>query len=214
MAIADRRAREKESLRQKILDTARDLFIAHGYEGVTLRKIAEAIEYAPGTIYSYFKDKGELVRALCVADWEAFEQSFPRDARTKDPVGAIRAQGKTYVEFALAHPNQYRLMFMTPRPADLLQLDAETLAKRGDPALDGYALLRQTVQAAIDAGLLREDLRDADLVAQTLWAGVHGMASLEIALGADPWIGWTPIETRREAMLDVLIGGVSREPPP
>ena len=52
MAVPDRRAREREELRQKILDTARELFIAHGYEGVTLRKIAHAIEYAPGTIYS------------------------------------------------------------------------------------------------------------------------------------------------------------------
>ena len=211
MAIADRRAREKESLRQKILDTARDLFAAHGYEGVTLRKIAEAIEYAPGTIYGYFRDKGELLRALCVADWEEFEQSFPREARVADPLGAIRAQGKAYIQFGLAHPNQYRLMFMTAKPAEMLELDAETLAKRGDPAHDGYALLRSSVQAAIDAGLLREEMRDPELVAQTLWAGVHGMASLEIALGTDPWIEWAPTEARADAMLDVLMRGLARE---
>lgn len=210
MATADRRAREKEVLRQKILDTARELFVNHGYEGVTLRKIAESIEYASGTIYSYFKDKEELIRALCLADWEAFEQSFPRDEQPDDPLAAIRGLGAAYIGFALAHPNQYRLMFMTPKPAELQELDAETLAKRGDPTRDGYALLKRTVQAAIDAKQLRDELNDAELVAQTLWAGVHGMASLEISFGHDPWLEWAPVEKRIELMLDALLRGLAR----
>ena len=213
MATADRRAREKESLRQKILDAARDLFVVHGYEGVTLRKIAESIEYAPGTIYSYFKDKEELIRALCLADWQAFEQSFPRDTQPSSPLAAIRGLGIAYIRFALAHPNQYRLMFMTAKPAELHELDAETLAKRGDPTMDGYALLRRTVQGAIDAGLLREELNDAELVAQTLWAGVHGMASLQITYSDhDPWLEWAPVEQRIEIMLDSLMRGLARNP--
>jgi len=211
MSITDRRAREKELLRQKILDTARDLFVAYGYEGVTLRKIADAIEYAPGTIYGYFKDKDELIRALCVADFEAFEQNFPRDHQPADPLAAIRGIGLAYIRFALAHPNQYRLMFMTPRPFDVHALDDATLAKRGDPARDGYALLRQTVQAAIEADLLRDEFRNPDLVAQTLWAGVHGMASLAITLGHDHWLPWQPVDARIDAMLDLLTFGIARD---
>lgn len=211
MATADRRAREKEVLRQKILDTARELFVKHGYDGVTLRKIAESIEYAPGTIYSYFADKEQLMRALCLADWEAFEQSFPRDAQPADPLAAIDGLGAAYIAFALRHPNQYRLMFMTPKPPELKQeLDEETLAARGDPTRDGYALLKSTVQAAIDAQLLRPELTDAELVAQTLWAGVHGMASLEITLGHDPWLEWAPVEKRIGLMLDGLLHGLAR----
>lgn len=211
MSVIDRRAREKEELRRKILDTARDLFIVHGYEGVTLRKIADVIEYAPGTIYSYFKDKEELLRALCIADWEAFEQSFPRGRLPPDPLAAIRGIGAAYIQFALAHPNQYRLLFMAPKPRELHALDHETLAKRGDPARDGYALLRQTAQAAIDAGLLRAELSDPDLVTQTLWAGVHGMASLAITHGHDPWLQWQPVIARIDAMLDTLIFGIVRD---
>jgi AcrR family transcriptional regulator len=207
MSIADRRAREREEFRQTILDTARELFIAHGYEGVTLRKIAEAIEYAPGTIYGYFKDKDDLIRALCVADFEAFERSFPRQFTSTDPIEALRAIGTAYVRFALEHPNQYRLMFMTPKPPALKELDDETLAKKGDPARDGYALLKQVVQMAIDADLLRKRFHAAELVAQTLWAGVHGMASLEIAMGGDPWLQWSPREERINAMLDALLWG-------
>jgi AcrR family transcriptional regulator len=208
MSVADRRAREREELRQKILDKARELFIAHGYEGVTLRKIANAIEYAPGTIYSYFKDKDELLRALCVADWESFEQNFPRSFEPSKPLDALRAIGTSYIRFALENPNQYRLMFMTPKPPAMKELDDEILAKKGDPARDGYALLRQVVQMAIDAELLRERFRDAEVVAQTLWAGVHGMASLEIAMGCDPWLEWAPREERITAIVDALLWGL------
>ncbi len=211
MSTASRRARNKETLKQRILDTARDMFVEHGYDGVTLRKIAHAIEYAPGTIYRYFKDKHELIRALCISDFESFERSFPRATVPADPLAAIRAIGAAYIRFALAHPNQYRLMFMTPKPPALHELDDETLAKKGDPARDSYALVRQMAQAAIDAGRLRADLGDPDLFAQTLWAGVHGMASLEITMGQDPWLEWGPVETRIEVMLDTLIRGVACE---
>jgi AcrR family transcriptional regulator len=211
MSVADRRAREREQLRQKILDTARELFIAHGYEGVTLRKIANAIEYSPGTIYGYFKDKDELMRALCVADFESFERSFPRTLEPADPLDGLRAIGTAYIRFALEHPNQYRLMFMTPKPQAMKNLDEQTLAKRGDPARDGYALVRHVVQLAIDANLLRARFRDAELVAQTLWAGVHGMASIEIAMGGDPWVQFSPREERINAMLDALMWGFVAE---
>ena len=209
MTVADRRAREREQLRQKILDTARELFIAHGYDGVTLRKIANAIEYSPGTIYGYFRDKDELLRALCVADFEIFEKSLPREFATANPLDAIRAIGAAYVRFALGHPNQYRLMFMTPKPAVMNELDADVLAKRGDPARDGYALLRHVVQTAIDGNLLRDRFHDSEVVAQTLWAGVHGMASLEIAMSTSPWLQWAPREARIDAMLDAVVHGLA-----
>ena len=209
MSVADRRAREREELRRKILDTARDLFVAHGYAGVTLRKIAAAIDYSPGAIYSYFRDKDELLRALCVADFEAFELSVPRHFDSPDPVDGLRAIGRAYIGFALKHPNHYRLMFMTPKPAALKQLDDDVLAKKGDPARDGYALLRQVVAQAIAQGRLQPRWRDAELVAQTLWAGVHGMAALEIAMASDPWLQWSPRAERVEAILDALIDGLA-----
>ncbi len=208
MTAADRRQREREELRQKILDTARELFVEHGYEGVTLRKIAEAIEYAPGTIYSYFADKEALIRALCVEDWQAFEQSFPRGpAASFDPVELLRTLGMGYVKFALEHPNHYRLMFMSPKA---VPLDDEAMAKRGDPAFDGYALLQHTVAKAMEAGLLREELTDPALVAQTLWAGVHGVVSLQITMGNDPWLAWVPVESRAKTMLETIMRGFLR----
>ncbi len=209
MTSSERRTRNKQELRQKILDTARDLFVAHGYDGVTLRGIAQAIEYAPGTIYSHFKNKEALIQALCLADFEAFETYFPRDALPTGPLEAIREIGKAYVGFALTHPNHYRLMFMTPRA---VAPPAAALEMHGDPAHDAYALLLETVQRAIDADLLRDEFGDRDLVAQTLWAGVHGMAALEIAIGSDPWLAWVPAAARMEAMINALFHGLAREP--
>ncbi|HWI14745.1 MAG TPA: TetR-like C-terminal domain-containing protein, partial [Burkholderiales bacterium] len=109
-------------------------------------------------------------------------------------------------QFALTHPHQYQFLFMSRKPEMLYtDLDADTMARKGDPARDGYALVRHTVQAAIDRKLLREELHDADLVAQTLWAGVHGMASLHIVMSNDTWITWAPVEARVEQMLDALM---------
>ena len=69
MGITERREREKEEIRNKILDAARDLFAREGYEAVTMRRIAEAIEYSPTTIYIHFEDKDDLVLALCHEDF-------------------------------------------------------------------------------------------------------------------------------------------------
>ena len=64
MGVKERREREKSEVRDKILDAARELFIAEGYEGVSMRKVADKIEYTPTTIYGYFADKEDLFRQL------------------------------------------------------------------------------------------------------------------------------------------------------
>jgi hypothetical protein len=94
---------------------------------------------------------------------------------------------------------------MSRKPEVLYTLDADTMAGKGDHARDGYALVRHTVQQAIDRKLLRAELRDADLVAQTLWGGVHGITSLHIAMGENPWIAWAPVQVRAAQMLDALM---------
>src|SRR5271168_4346283 len=74
MGVQERRAREKKELRDEILDAARDLFLREGYENVSMRKIAEKIEYSPTTIYLYFQDKSELLDCIC-------EETFARLVR-------------------------------------------------------------------------------------------------------------------------------------
>src|SRR5512139_3581766 len=138
MGINERREREKGEIRGKILDAARDLFARDGYEAVTMRKIAEAIEYSPTAIYLHFKDKESLVRELCLGDFDSLARAFQRIAREPDPLERLRKVGLAYADFALEHPNHYRLMFMTPHPAPPKD-DEETAKRKGNPEADAYA---------------------------------------------------------------------------
>lgn len=208
MGSVARREREKQATRELILDAARELFARDGYEAVTMRGIAEKIEYSPTAIYLHFADKDALVHELCVCDFLALAQAFQPIALVRDPIERIKRIGRAYIEFALAHPDHYRLMFMSPRPQDEGQLDD---GRKGDPAQDAYAFLRIAVVEALAQGRFRSDLTDPDLVCQTLWAGVHGVASLHIALSGDTWTPWRSAADRTTAMLETLFSGLIRK---
>src|SRR5512140_227507 len=145
MGIKERRERERQDVRQRILDAARELFVRDGYDAVTMRKIADTIEYSPTAIYLHFADKESLVRAMCEEDFLALARAFQRISKEPDPVERLRKIGHAYVDFATGHPNHYRLMFMTPKPPA-----AESAC--GEPERnveeDAYAFLRATVVEA------------------------------------------------------------------
>src|SRR5262245_8666913 len=112
MGTKDRRQRERAAVRAKILDAARELFVTQGVEAVTMRKIAEKIDYTATALYTHFADKDALLRALCDADFLKLRGAFERIARMDDPIERLRKLGKEYVRFALEYPNHYKLMFM------------------------------------------------------------------------------------------------------
>ncbi len=208
MGIQERRQREREELRGRILGAARELFAELGYEAVTMRKIAARIEYSPTAIYSHFADKSDVLHACCEEDFRALARKFQRIAEIADPIERLRQAGRAYAAFALEHPNHYRLMFMTPHPGKLEKHGIE----RGNPEEDAYAFLRGTVGEAIAAGRLRPELADVELVSQVVWAGVHGVVSLRIAKCDDDWIEWADPAATIEALLDVQLHGLLRRP--
>ena len=69
-------------------------------------------------------------------------------------------------------------------------------------------MLKRAVEEAINAGCFRDEVQDAELVSQTLWASVHGVISLNIAKCKDPWVEWRPLEDRSEMMLDITLRGL------
>lgn len=209
MGVKERREREKSETRDKILDAARELFITEGYEGVSMRRVAEKIEYSPTAIYVHFADKNELFHELCQQDYSRLAEVFQSSAMSMDPVERLRQIGRTYIGFGVRYPNHYRFMFMTPHPA--IEPNEEECEKKGNPELDAYAFLKWAVQQAIDAGRLREELVDAELVSQTVWAAVHGVISLNIAKCKDAWVDWRPAQDRAETMLDAIMRGLARE---
>src|ERR1051325_7123723 len=113
MGVAERKSRQKESTRQEILDAARDLFVKEGYDNVSMRRIAEKIEYSPTTIYLYFEDKASLLFAICDETFAKLAKRMETIAKENDdPVEALKRGCRAYVEFGLKYPNHYRVTFM------------------------------------------------------------------------------------------------------
>src|SRR5690242_6125241 len=112
MGVLERRAREKEVLRAKILEAATSLFVTEGYENVSIRRIAEKIEYSPATIYLYFKDKAELIQAICEeAFGEMLERIGQAGGSATDPIEGLRAGLRAYIDFGITHPSHYVIVF-------------------------------------------------------------------------------------------------------
>jgi len=197
---AERRQRENEETRRRIIDAARDLFVRNGYEATSMRAIAKAIEYTPTAIYHHFESKDHLLAEICGQDFRALAAVFMKLADVADPLDRIMALGEAYVDFALRNPMHYRLMFMADRAVPSKDVT------RGDPSEDAYAFLRTSVQAAISAGRFRPEYDDADQVAQILWGTCHGVVSLFLVKGDDGWIDFgdvreTSLLMRRAVMM-------------
>jgi AcrR family transcriptional regulator len=209
MGVKERREREKSEVRDKILDAARELFITEGYDGVSMRQVAEKIEYSPTAIYLHFEDKEDLFHELCHQDFARLAEVFQSGALPTDPVERLKHICLTYLDFGMRYPNHYRLMFMTPHPpAELGERDREV---KGNPEVDAYAFLKVTVQQAIEAGCFRDEKGDADLISQTIWATGHGVIALQIAKCNDSWVDWRPLQQRAEFALDAILRGLLKK---
>ena len=178
MGITERREREREEVRKKILDAARELFEKEGYDNVTMRRIAEAIEYSPTTIYLHFEDKDDLVRALCHEDFGRLLEALSLIPPAADPLETIRQLGRAYVGFAVQNPNHFRFMFMRSARED--EMDGP-----GEPGWRSFGALLEAVRRAVDAGRFRKV--DALVAAQILWMSVHGVASALITMPPENW---------------------------
>jgi AcrR family transcriptional regulator len=180
VGIRERRDRQKTVLRTEILEAARELFVKHGYESVSMRRIAEKIEYSPTTIYLYFKDKSELMTAICE---ETFARLNKRIAMVveaaEDPVAAIKAGMLAYIEFGLKHPNHYKMVFLMPPEENRKEFEQS-------PGFQCFQTLCKSVEAGMDTGKIAPG--DVMAVSQALWAAAHGVTSLLVAHKHFPWI--------------------------
>jgi AcrR family transcriptional regulator len=177
-AIA-RRRQHKEELRRVILDAATNIFVHQGYENFSMRKLAEEIEYSPGSVYLHFKNKEELFECLV-------EESFARLLRTltglqngrvrQDPVDELKKGMRAYVGFGLRNPSDYRFVFMLTPP----------VRKRPYKVHGAFEALRSMVSRCIEEKRFLSV--DVETTAQGLWSCVHGVASLLIQRPTFPWV--------------------------
>jgi len=148
---------------------------------------------------------------LCHADYARLAAEFQSAALPADPIERIRAIGQTYINFGLHYPNHFKLMFMTANPQSYSELNEKDKEVKGNPEKDSYAFLMQNVHEALAMGVFRDEFKNADLIAQTLWAAAHGVISLQIAKCNDAWVDWQPIEQRAQVMLDSILRGLLKE---
>ncbi len=198
---------EKQQMRTLIMDAARELFVTKGVEAVSMREIAKRIGYSATAIYLHFNDKESLLRAICEADFLSLASALNDILTIPDSLERMVALGQGYAKFALTYPNHYQLMFMTrhttdqPKNHDIAQNNAEQNA---------YLQLKTVVAAAHHEGRFRQELTDVNLVAQTIWAGMHGVCALQITMSQDNWFDWCDISARLKLMQDVMLRGLVR----
>jgi AcrR family transcriptional regulator len=119
LGVKERQEREREAVARSILDAARDLFVAEGYQNVSIRKIADRIEYSPAAIYSYFPSKDDIFFALAEEGFHLLfsserpcEEGVPDGDGAADPIGRVRAAFWHFYQFSRKHPEYFALMFV------------------------------------------------------------------------------------------------------
>src|SRR5262245_56452141 len=112
------RQRYREVLRRTILDAAREAFVRYGYEGVSMRMLAEKVGCSHGNLYVHFKDKDALFDCLVEESFEQFAEGLRvlESARRGDPVEFLRKAGRAYVQFGITNASAYEFAFILRRP--------------------------------------------------------------------------------------------------
>lgn len=175
MGIAERKEKQKTEIRKLILDASMKLFVEEGFESVTIRRIAEIIEYSPTTVYLYFKDKDEIFYALHDIGFENLQEFNQNLVSIQNPLLRLHKMGENYLRFGMEHPEYYNLMFIMGEPMKtMIQLGCEDW-KPGNAAL---SRLQATVTECMEKGYLAKS--DPYLVSLSVWSFVHGLVSLGI----------------------------------
>jgi len=179
MGITERRQREREELRTRIVEAARDILSDEGLDALSIRSIAERIEYSPATIYLYFRDKDELVREVVKAGFmrlaEYIERGVAELGPDANPAEQFRATGRAYARFAVENTAYFRVMFELPKVPRMdchPPMDSGTL-----PPCD--ANLVTLVTRAKEAGLMK--VGDPAQAALVGWGAMHGLVSLYLS---------------------------------
>ncbi len=186
--------------RAEILRAAERIFVAEGYEGATIRKIADEVGVSSTCLYMHFRDKDEILLEICTA---AMEQLLALNseisARPVDAVERVRMMLTAYVEFALGNPNAYRLVFCAS-PLGGSDLKQQLTHQLGAQCFERFTDVVREIAAD---GRLR--IGDPRTVHQALWASCHGLISLMITKPNVDWVA--PAEITR-VLIDGLLFGL------
>lgn len=175
MSTIDRRIRRKQVLRQKILDVSREILLSQGFAALTMRRVADAIDYSPAAIYLHFQSREQIAQELCFAGLNRLYERL-QSVSGKDPVTRLADYARAYLEYAQSDPETYRLIFMADSQLTKAVFTHREAGSAGEAALG----LIVTAFADLQTGSKKTGAKPIEL-AELLWAGLHGLASLRIA---------------------------------
>src|SRR4051812_47723496 len=173
MGIKERQERDREAVRRSILDAARELFVAEGFQNVSIRKIAERIEYSPAAIYSYFPSKDDIFFALAEEGFRLLSATGDRIIQDhSDPLETLRQLFWAYYRFSREQPEFFELMFLD---RSVPQISQEW--DRFSFVLEMTQGLSAVVRRCVDTGVFAAGT-NPDAAFHILWAAAHGPATI------------------------------------
>jgi AcrR family transcriptional regulator len=200
MGVKERRARHHAAMEQRILKTAEELLMRSGPDAVSLRAVAERIEYSPSAIYGYFPTKDDLLAALAADGFRQLNDALTRvsEVTNSSPLARLREFYWRYYEFGKTHPAYYELMFLDSSYAQD-RWDREALELLRPATADADRL----IAGCIATGTFLSEMSPT-AVRRTLWAAVHGAAVIALRKRL-------PAESHRDRLaadtLDAVLAG-------
>jgi AcrR family transcriptional regulator len=199
MGIKERQERERQAVRDAILNAARDLFVTEGYRNVSMRKIAERIEYSPAAIYGYFPSKDAIFFALAEEGFRLLaDAAVAATADARDPLDRVRLAVWAFYEFSKQQPQYFELMFVD-RSVPSLNQDWH----RFEFFHEVLGRLEGDVRTCSERGAFSAGL-DASAAMHVLWAGMLGVATINFAGRLGP--GEDPDALAHDTLASLLAG--------
>ncbi|NOK16294.1 TetR/AcrR family transcriptional regulator [Corallococcus carmarthensis] len=197
MGITERKERQRAELREHILQVARDMVMKEGFGALSMRKLADAVEYAPATLYLHFENRDAIARELCVRGFQELLAVLEPAATVKDPAQRLSRLAEAYLAFGMENTETYRLIFMEDArlSADLFQ------DKQEGPGPKSFALLVRAC-AALQAAGRTLDATPPERLAEVFWAGLHGIISLKLTCSG---FQGAPAEALVETLVATLV---------
>ncbi|MFN7055229.1 TetR/AcrR family transcriptional regulator [Hyphomonas sp.] len=183
--------RRRQKVRTAILDAAERVFAKEGEAGLSIRRLAEEIDYSPAAIYKYFGSKEELVDELKESFFECLLSDIDEAAYTTLPFRerACHTFGK-YIETAITRPHHYMAAFSYTLAFEGIDLashfgDMDPEVFRASHKGRAFHVIAGLIEEGQATGMFRADI-DPFLAAKSLWASMHGVAMLLIQLPGFP----------------------------
>ena len=172
MSISERKIKHREEVRASILEAAKDVVLKEGWQALSIRKIAEAIDYSVPVIYDHFINKEALLLEFVKQGFGLLNKKLERSKNSvDDPEMQIRAIGNAYMKFAHDHKEYYRLMFGLGIPS------CEAVKEIRE--LNSFMqIVIEPISALIKLNRLKE--MDENIKFKSFWSSLHGLISIDI----------------------------------